>query len=370
MAGYYNKDELRKQLEVENIYDLLIELGGEPEYTTFGLTSQTICHNMPGDGSRKLYYYENSGLFKCFTDCDEAFDPFELVIRAMAIQKHLNWELYDAMCYIAEFFGFAESARPDLKPKGLADWEIFKRYSYKDSPIKSILQKRELKKIEDLTILSKFSYPNISPWEKEGISREVCKRNLIGYYPGREQITIPHFDVNGKLVGIRGRTLIEEDGERYGKYRPLLINKVLYNHPLSLNLYHLNKSKNNIQKAKVAIVFESEKSSLLYETLYGQDRDISVACCGSSISSYQIELLESLGVKEIVVAFDRQFQEIGDDEFIRLKNKILNINKKYGHRLRITSIFDKEKITPYKSSPIDQGSEVFEYLLENRIKSF
>lgn len=368
MAGYYNKDELKEQLEVENIYDLIVELGGEPEYTSFGLISQTICHNLPGEGSRKLYYYENSGLFKCYTDCDDTFDAFELVIKAIAIQKHLNWELYDAMCYIAEFFGFAESARPEDKTTGLKDWDILKRYNHKNEYHQN-LSIREIKEINPI-ILTKFAYPRISNWEEEGISAQVCRKNLIGYYPGNEQITIPHFDINGKLIGIRGRTLIEDDAERYGKYRPLYINHILYNHPLSINLYHLNKTKENIKKSGAAIIFESEKSTLLYESIYGANRDISVACCGSSISNYQIELLESLGVKEVIIAFDRQFKEIGDDEFRRLTNKIINIKRKYGNKIKITAIFDKEMITPYKSSPIDQGREIFEYLLENRIKDF
>ena len=63
MAGYYNKDSLKEQLDLENIYDLVAELGGEPEYVETGLISQTICHNYPGEGSRKLYYYQNSHLF-------------------------------------------------------------------------------------------------------------------------------------------------------------------------------------------------------------------------------------------------------------------------------------------------------------------
>mgnify|MGYP003294679593 CR=1 FL=1 len=34
----------------------------------------------------------------------------------------------------------------------------------------------------------------------------------------------------------------------------------------------------------------------------GEDNDISVACCGSNLLSYQIELLLSLGVNEIIIA--------------------------------------------------------------------
>ena len=36
-----------------------------------------------------------------------------------------------------------------------------------------------------------------------------------------------------------------------------------------------------------------EKSCLMYQSYYGYDNDISVACCGSSISSYHIDLLKS-----------------------------------------------------------------------------
>lgn len=71
-------------------------------------------------------------------------------------------------------------------------------------------------------------------------------------------------------------------------------------------------------------------------------------------------------MQEIVVAFDRQFQEIGDDEFIRLKRKLISINKKYGNRIKVSVIFDKNMITPYKASPTDKGREIFEKLLSER----
>ena len=82
----FNKDEIRESLDIHNIFELLNEWGGNPEYTQFGIISATICHNPPGEGSKKLYYYENSGLFRCYTGCDASFDIFELVIKVMNIQ--------------------------------------------------------------------------------------------------------------------------------------------------------------------------------------------------------------------------------------------------------------------------------------------
>ena len=59
----YDKTEIKNSLELENIFELLQEWGGDPEYTSFGILSSTICHNLPGEGSIKLYFYTNSGLF-------------------------------------------------------------------------------------------------------------------------------------------------------------------------------------------------------------------------------------------------------------------------------------------------------------------
>lgn len=50
----------------------------------------------------------------------------------------------------------------------------------------------------------------------------------------------------------------QEEAENRGKYYPLRINKLLYNHPLGMNLYGLNWSKRAIGIMKKAIIFESE----------------------------------------------------------------------------------------------------------------
>ena len=135
----------------------------------------------------------------------------------------------------------------------------------------------------------------------------------ISYDPSADGIVIPHRNIDGKLIGVRERTLIKEN-EIYGKYRPAFLNHKLYNHPLGYNLYNLNNSKNNIAKIKKAIIFEGEKSCLLYASYFGIENDLSVAVCGSNLTSYQVDLLKNLEVKEIIIAFDKQFKELGDEE--------------------------------------------------------
>ena len=188
----------------------------------------------------------------------------------------------------------------------------------------------------------------------------------ICYNPASQGIVIPHYNENNELIGIRERTLIKEN-EINGKYKPAIINRQMYNHPLGFNLYNLNNSQNNIRDIKKAIIFEGEKSCLLYASYFGLDNDISVAVCGSSLGNYQMNLLTSLNVEEVIIAFDKQFQEIGDSEWTRWTKKLNEINKKYGKIVQISFIFDKWDLLDYKDSPIDKGKEIFLNLFKKRV---
>ena len=362
----FDKAKIREALTDENVFDLLQEWGGDPSRDTFGYVSATICHNPPGEGSRKLYYYENTGLFRCYTGCDCYFDIFELTAKVAQIQWHKEFDLNDAVRWIAQRFGFSGDHEDRPEDEDLDDWKYLANYER----IQDIVVKDNsivLKEYEP-EILTRFNYNvKITPWLREGITQAALDQARIGFYPGGDQITIPHFDANGRFIGLRGRTICAEEGERFGKYRPMKVNKILYNHPLGMNLYNFNNSKDNIGIMKKAIVFEGEKSCLLYQSYFGLENDISVACCGSSVSAYQIQLLLDAGAEEIVIAFDRQFQDIGDEEFKHLKTNLVRLRGKYKNFATRSFIFDKNKITGYKDSPIDCGPQTFLQLFRERI---
>ena len=361
----YDKLEVKKSLSLDNIFELLTEWGGDPEYTEFGLLSATICHNEPGEGSRKLYYYTNSSLFQCYTGCG-SFDIFELAIKVFQIQNDIEMDLNDAVRYIAVKFGITSMSGPEEEAYKTEDWKILKTYDR----IQEIELKDyhvELKEYND-DILSNINYNiEITPWLKEDITQEVLDKAKIGYFPGGDQITIPHFDSKGRFIGLRGRTMCGEEAELFGKYRPIKCNQQLYNHPLGMNLYGYNWNKNTIKIMRKAIIFESEKSVLKYASYFGWDNNISTACCGSHISNYQIQLLLDLNVDEIIIAMDRQFKEIGDDEWKHLTDNLTKIFNRYKNYTNISFIFDKEMITGYKSSPIDEGKEKFLKLFKERV---
>ena len=346
------------------VFELLEEFGGEPSYESWGILSNTICHNKPGEGSRKLYYYYNSGLFQCFTNCG-SYDVFELVIKVSRIQWGKEYDLNDAIRYIAIKFGLAGESK--IEDNSLIDWKTFDNYDrLQDIDVKDY---HIVLKEYDSQILDNLNYNVvIEPWLREGISQEVMRQARIGYFPPGAQITIPHYDINGRFVGLRGRALCAPDIEAYGKYRPMVIGRKQFNHPLGMNLYGLNDCKDNIKKVKKAIIFEGEKSVLKFKSYFGTENNIAVACCGSSISAYQVQLLLDCGVQEIIVAFDRQFQKIGDDEYIHLKNNLIKINNRYKNYVDLSFIFDKKMITGYKDAPVDCNEEVFLRLWRERIK--
>lgn len=377
----YNKDEIKNSLTIEQVTEYVAELGGEPNPLSDIILCKTICH---GGDSHKLYYYDNTKLFKCYTggcsaDGSDAFDIFELTRKVMSRERpkeantqegtiSRDWNLPEAIDYVAQFFGFSPTEKERNESFISADtWKILNNYD-RINNIDLNTKIVELK-VYDESILKYMPILPIQPWIKEGINFKVMKDRGICFNPKSCGIVIPHYDIDNKLVGIRERTLILENEEK-GKYRPAYINKQLYNHPLSFNLYNLNNSKDNIKNIKKVFVFESEKSCLQYASFFGIENDISVACCGSSFIQYQAWLLMELGVEEIIVGFDKQFQEKGDKEFKKLIKNLTTIFKKYGHLVKISYLFDKEDLLGYKESPTDRGKEVFEKLYKNRINLY
>lgn len=356
----FDKDEIKNSLSIEQIEDIVAELGGEPKSMGSFLTCRTICH---GGDSHKLYYYDNTKLFKCFTECDETFDIFELILKIKK-RNGEDWSLYNAMIFVVNFFSLDFERDFYNDTQSSPDWQFFSKWS--KSQLSDNKQKIVDLKIYDDKILSNLPQPRIMNWEREGITREVCLARNIRYDPKNYGIIIPHYNIDGQLVGIRERTVVKED-EIYGKYKPAILNGKMYNHPLGYNLYNLNYSKEAIHNIQKAIVFEGEKSSLLFASYFGVNNDISVACCGSSLISYQVELLLSLGVQEIIIGFDKQYKDVGDKEWKTWTKKLYKIHDKYGKYVQISYLFDKGDLLGYKDSPIDKGQDIFLELFKNRI---
>ena len=320
------------------------------------LVCPTICHNPIDEAeSMKLYWYQNNKIFKCYTECNEAMSIFQLYQKFMRINYH-KVEFEEAVDYVKKCIrNIVVSNKKKYKP------DInFEQYKF-DSSIPQLIEYPK----EMLTYFLPYHHPL---WLKEGIKPDVMDKFNIGLWNAENKITIPHFDINGRLVGIRARTLDPEEAKEFGKYRPVQIGNVLYAHPLHFNLYGIYEHKEAIQMRRSAIIAEGEKSVLLDEGYNGKWSN-TVACCGSNVNKFQVSLLTNiLGANEITIAFDKEYEDWRSNEAREYRTKIENMCKKYAGQATFYYIWDMDNLLEYKDSPFDKGKEVFEKLYKHRIK--
>lgn len=199
-------------------------------------------------------------------------------------------------------------------------------------------------------------------WLNEGISRLAMDKFNISYSISQNKIIIPHYDIDGRLVGIRGRALNEWEVENVGKYAPIRVENTWYKHPLSMNLYGLNVNRKNIRAHGLCFLFESEKAVMQMENFHLPN--CSAAVCGSNFNKYQLNILmKTCAPHEIVLCFDKEELPGGDKYF----NKLWNICQKYKNYCNFSFIYDREGLLDLKDSPTDKGEETFIKLLGKRV---
>ena len=320
------------------------------------LVCPTICHNPLSEAeSMKLYWYQNNKIFRCYTECNEAMSIFSLYQKFMLLNYHrVSFE--EAVDYVKKCIRHI-TISGTKKYKQDIDFEKYKF----DTAIPQLTEYPR-------GMLTYFTHMHHPLWLKDGIKPEVMDKFHIGFYLSQNKITIPHLDINGRLVGIRGRTIDDEEAALYGKYRPIQVGNVLYSHPLHFNLYGIYEHQQGIRARRSAIIVEGEKSVLLDDGYYGELSN-TVACCGSNINKYQISLLtDVLEATEITIAFDKEYTDWRSNQAREYRTKIEQACKKYQGQATFYYIWDMENLLDEKDSPFDKGKEVFEHLYKKRIK--
>lgn len=319
---------------------------------------KTVCHC--GD-KYKLYFYKNTKNFYCYTECG-SMDIISLV------QKVLSLDIKSAINYICRTVGIANST---LEMKvGFGDevtedyLSIFKDYkSYYFNPQET----DRIFNFIDTNILNNFHKFYHKSFIDDGISIATMQKFNIRYDLLEHRIIIPHYDEFGNLIAIRCRNLEDTLVSNGVKYAPIFYKNKLLSAPNAKYLFGLDKTKQAISKCKKVILVEAEKSVMQLDTMYGPN-NISVALSSSNLSLYQVELLRELGIKEVIIALDKEFEIYGSKEeevqAILLKKKLINKLLPY---FTVSVIWDKENLLNKKDSPTDHGKQVFEKLIKTRI---
>lgn len=346
-----NYEEIIEQITPESIIKLMTKLGAdryreEENYIIF----PTICHNEDSsEASMKLYFYKDTKIFVCYTSCG-TMSIFKFLKEYYTVRQiEYDWyeDIYNVILNISS-------------PKSSEGFSIETYKSIKDKY--AHLKPKELPQYNE-GVLDCFIKKYPAEWLKEGISPKAMDKFNIRYSISQNKIIIPHYDVNNRLVGIRGRALDEWEVENIGKYAPIKIEQIWYKHPLSLNLYGLNFNKDNIKKTGICYIVEAEKSVLQAEDF--SMPNCCVAICGSNFNKYALKiLLKECSPKEIVLCLDNE-EKPGEEKYF---NKLYSICEKYKQYCNFSFIYDRNHLTKIKDSPTDCGEEIFKKLLKGRVK--
>lgn len=346
-----NYEEIIRNLNSDNIIKLMKKLGADRyvEHEKF-IIFPTICHNIISEeASMKLYYYKDNKFFYCYTE-DGGMSIFKFLETYYKTRNYeYNW--------FTDIYEVVNNCTENLFTEG------FKLKSYSNLKEKFKKNKKETElKIYANGILDTFIKKYPVEWLNDGISKEAMDKYNIKYSINQNKIIIPHYDINNNLVGIRGRALNDWEIENIGKYIPICLENIWYSHPLGLNLYGLNLSKENIKKYGICYVGESEKFCLQIDSF--SIPNCSCAVCGSQFSKYQLNILiKNCQPKEIIICFDQE-EKKGENKYF---NKLYNMCKKYKNYCNISFIYDIEGLLNLKDSPSDRGEVIFNKLLKNRV---
>ena len=345
-------NEIKNNLSESDIYSFLQDLGGEPYKQGDSIISRTICHNLPHDGSHKLYYNNDKKSWHCFTECSCSYDIFSLIEQVKGI------EFKEAFKYVKEYFGYTDNDS-DIDYNDKIDISFFDKFKKKED--KSTLP------IVDEKVLNVFHDSYHISWVKDYIKPSSMKKFGIKLDVLNQRIIIPTRSINGDLIGIRARSLNKEMVDKGFKYMPLKHNGVLYNFPMGSVLYGLYENMENIKRIKKIVLFEGEKSALALDSFYNGS-GIGVAVGGSSFSSKQLDLIKNLPIEEVVIALDKEWEEVGSPLEKYYAEKIKRVFRdKLDPYCNVSVIWDTDGKLDEKDSPTDKGFDTWKHLWDNRL---
>ena len=366
----YDKDEIIERLDDETVINILNEFGIIPyRNTDKEIIFPAICH---GTDKPKLYYYKKTKKFVCYSQCGK-MNIFNLLIEIHTSQG-VDFDFGDAVKFVALRMGMKPSSKRKVGFSTKIDKEL--ELMRKHLELKN-RKKKELIKIPPIRNQYLMNYFDESTfyegWIKDGISIETMEYFNVCFSHLTNAIIIPHKNLQGEIVGIRRRTLLEA---KSGKYMPLALEGHMYSHSLNLNLYGLYENLHGILKTKKAVITEGEKSPMLAREYYGKDA-FTVATCGFNISNWHRDILVRLGVEEVMIALDKDFLDedfyLPADDPLRInaikgKKRIKTLASKFTPFCRTYILWDRQGLLERKDSPFDKGKEVLEKIMQDKIE--
>ena len=330
----------------------------------FGDTpTQTIFYNADAHKDTalqkpKLYGYKDTHVYMSYTR-GVALDIFGL-IQAVKTTSGEQCSFIDAVNFLLKATGKSQASyRQSDKPSNTYDWEDnlgkFLRIKRGESSLK----------IYDRIILDQLECCPCQQWIDEGISTDTQEKFHIGWYPRLDATTIPVFDNEGGLVGLRCRHWREDEIEM-GKYRPLqLLDGTIYKFNSNDILFGMNYNRFAIEEAKTVWLVESEKAVMKLDTYYGE-KSCALGMFGKNLGLKRRNQILKLGVNKVIYVPDNDWISKGDEEFKTWQDEVVKFSEQFKSYAEVEIVWDNLGLLGEKDNATDKDKETWEKLYETR----
>ena len=329
---------IKAQITDDDIIALMDSMGiplvsSNSQYMVF----PSCCHHADWEHHRpKLWFYSDSQRFHCWV-CQYDADIFGIV------QKVQGCTFPQAVSYVCTTLGIA-ATELDIRQ----DVDNWQRDLRRWLPNADYDEPAELTAY-DPAIISVFDHLYPTDWLEYGITRDSMDKFGIGWYARQACISIPVMQ-NGQLVGVRGRYTRRQDVDK-GKYRPIaMLDGTVLKFSTNQCLYGLDQNKSAIEKCRQVLLFESEKSVLKADSWHIHN---ALAVFGSNISKRHIEMLLELGVNDVVICFDSDYRQVGDDDFKFFVHKMKKLASKLRPYFSTSIVYNNQGYDAYKCNIMD-----------------
>lgn len=391
-----NYDEKVSCLSGEEFFDFFSRMNAEPRWVnSAGKPSIQIIGRCHHGHSHSAVFDPETRKVTCFSDCGKGMFLHTWVKQALNMDSP-----QEAKDFIEDWMDGQDIDFSSRDPTELDD------YTYHEQPFvpEHIEPLPGIGEAATKELYSKFDTSTetlkLTKWHyQDGIDVEILQLYDVAAYvrstkysKQKSTMILPHHNINGEIVGIYERHFAplrrdvkKEDSEipydvlldyPTAKYLPLPkeghfaeedTEKTSWSFPNSKNLYGLHLAKDAIRETGKAIIFEGGKSVMLARQ-YGYPFAVATHTFGANVN--HISMLIECGAKEIILAFDRQYENTDSDNlqwklYEKKTQELAERVKAYVNVSRIVD-YDDHPLLNYKDAPIDQGAEAFRELYERR----
>ena len=343
---YFSAKELKYYIWKNNLASAILENIGCRNIHESNNNHYIRCSNADGDNSTAITVFTDNPLLNVINETRENNRNSDL-IGLVSYTKGLNY--FDTLKYLHSILGLNNA---DISKLNYDNIEIDNTEIEKDQEEK---RKAEYQKAlaRDIRQYNSGRKSITVDWLKECIVYKAIEKFDIRISNDNSQILMPIKNMNGEIVGINKRTIrTAEEIKLLGIPKYQLTSKV----NKSDYIYGLYENENSIKEKGYAVIFEGVKSVLQRSTM--QD-NTGLSILGHCISDRQAEILESLNLNEVVIAFDK---DISKDEIEYNCYKLID----FGCR-KVSYIYDTDNLLNSKDSPTDAGNKIYMELFNKRV---